>query len=119
MEIIFDKGYTYKHFNLKWFNYDVLKYVPVTDSKIMNEIIRVSKDTYLKLNLDSYIRYDIRMDTDNNLYVIDANPYPAIFYPKGNEGCADSILRNSTIMDHLGFVEHNIKCAKKRAINYQ
>jgi len=119
IECVFSKGYTFKHFDLKWKDYNALRYDTVTDEKIVKDIMRVAKDTYLKLGLDGYIRYDIRMDKNGKLYVIDANPYPAIFYPKGTEGCADFILLKSKIMNNVAFVEHNVKCAIKRAKSYQ
>lgn len=119
IECVFAKGYSFKHYDLKWKDYNVLKYELVNDDMIRDNIVSIAKDTFVKMNLDGYIRYDIRMDIDGRLYVIDVNPYPAIFYPKGLEGCADFILLNSKIMNNVAFVEHNIKCAIERAKTYQ
>jgi D-alanine-D-alanine ligase len=126
IECVFSKGYTFKHFDLKWKDYNALRYEPVTDKKIFDDIVRVAKDTYLKLDLDGYIRYDIRMNKDGELFIVDVNPYCAIFYAKDNEGCADYILLKSKKMNNWasccpqwGFLEYNIKCAIKRAENYK
>lgn len=119
VECIFTNGYTFKHYDLKWKDYNATYYVPITDDKIKENIATISKKTYGLMNLDSYIRYDMRMDKNGNLYIIDVNPYPAMFYRPDNYGCGDTILANSQIMNHKQFIEHNINCAMHRAKTYQ
>lgn len=103
----------YKYFELKWKENSV-KYVSVENKELQSKIMEFAKDTYVKLKLDSYVRFDIRIDQNNNLYIIDVNPYPAIFYSPINYGCADFILKYSSIMNHTQFLLHNIECAKLR-----
>jgi D-alanine-D-alanine ligase len=47
---------------------------PELESKILN----IAKKTYRALELNGYARIDVRMDKDENVYVIEANPNPNI-----------------------------------------
>jgi D-alanine-D-alanine ligase len=118
IECIFDATNTFKHYDLKWTNYALLNYADVKDEILLENITNIAKDTYRKLGLDSYIRYDIRMDNNGEMFVVDANPYCALFYAPADYGCADVILSRSKIMTNVQFIEHNVKCAIERAKNY-
>jgi D-alanine-D-alanine ligase len=44
------------------------------------QIVKLCKRIYRVLNLSGYARLDCRMDADNRLYLIEANPNPQLAY---------------------------------------
>lgn len=48
------------------------------DKILEDKIIKICKKTYQVLNLSGYARIDLRVTTDNKIYVIEANPNPNI-----------------------------------------
>jgi D-alanine-D-alanine ligase len=44
------------------------------------QIVKLCKRIYRVLNLTGYARLDFRMDADNRLYLIEANPNPQLAY---------------------------------------
>lgn len=118
LECIFEKNECFKHYNLKWYNYLHFSYAMVTDDQsLSNKIISFAQQTYNLLHLDGYVRFDLRMDHNGKLYLLDVNPYCAIFYAKHLYGSADMILSNSKIMNHYTFVKHLFDCARHRYLN--
>lgn len=106
IECIFGDGHEFKDYDLKWVSFEYLKYKQIDDKTLFNKLTDFAKDIFVKLRLDGYVRFDIRMDNDNNLFLLDVNPYCGIFYPKNLYGSADFILENSRIMNYKQFVEH-------------
>ena len=70
--------------------------------------------TWCLLRLDGHVRIDVRMDHSGNIYVIDVNSYPALFYDDDIKWDADFILANSKIMNTVAFIEHNLNVGIKR-----
>lgn len=117
MECIFLNGETFKHYDLKWGDSLNMQYKPIHDSALQNKIMQFCKDIFVLMDIDSYVRFDLRMDVNEKLYINDINSYCAMFYPmKEPYGSADLILKNSKIMNHKSFLEEMIQCAKKRVI---
>ena len=115
MECIFLNGETFKHYDLKWGTNNNMKYKSVDDVHLQSKIMNFCQNLYIIMGIDSYVRFDLRMDINGTLYVNDVNSYCALFYPADEPyGSADLILKNSKIMNHMSFIEENIKCAKKR-----
>jgi D-alanine-D-alanine ligase len=114
IECIFDNGYEFKDYDLKWYLFNHLSYKQVNDNEIYNNLVKFSEDIFIKLELDGYVRFDIRMDQNKKLYLLDVNPYCGIFYPKEQYGSADFILENSKIMNHKEFVEYSFDVSKNR-----
>ena len=50
------------------------------DSHLMDRIQRIAKRAYRALDLSGYARIDLRMDEDERVYVIEANPNPNLAY---------------------------------------
>jgi D-alanine-D-alanine ligase len=50
----------------------------VISPELEKKIIDASKKTYKVLNLNGYARIDLRVDSMNQVYVIEANPNPDI-----------------------------------------
>ena len=116
IECVFTGQDKFKHYEFKWLDNDVstMFYQQVDDPLLQKKIMEFSRDAFKELKLDGYVRFDIRMDKDQNLYLIDVNPYCGIFYSPQNYGCADTILKYSKLMNHYDFLMHNIEYAKYR-----
>ena len=50
------------------------------DPALLDRIQRIAKRTYRALDLSGYARIDLRMDADDRVYVIEANPNPNLAY---------------------------------------
>ncbi len=64
------------------------KISPELEEKIQN----IAKKTYKVLDLNGYARIDVRMDKDENIYVIEANPNPNI--ARDDEFAESSFYKN-------------------------
>lgn len=53
-------------------------YVNKLDEALEKNIIEVSKRAYRALNIQSYIRFDMRISSDGKVYIIEANTNPCI-----------------------------------------
>lgn len=116
LECIFANGETFKHYHLKWETWTNIKCENLNDNILQKKIIDFCRQLYIVMELDSYVRFDLRINHEGVLYVNDVNSYCGIFYPKEFYGSADLILKNSRIMNHKTFLEENIKCAQRRAL---
>jgi D-alanine-D-alanine ligase-like ATP-grasp enzyme len=113
IECIFPENESFKHFDLKWKEFDSIKWVKSDDTILSEKIKLMSKTMFLALNGVGYGRLDIRVDANSEPYFLEINPNCGIFYPMPDIGSADFILLNSEI-GHVGFIEHIINCAIKR-----
>jgi D-alanine-D-alanine ligase len=50
------------------------------DATLTDRIQRIAKRTYRALDLSGYARIDVRMDADDRMYVLEANPNPNLAY---------------------------------------
>ena len=50
------------------------------EPQLLERIQRIAKRAYQALDLSGYARIDLRMDADNRVYVIEANPNPNLAY---------------------------------------
>jgi len=65
VECIFNNGETFKHFELKWKEYESIKWIKSED-KILNEkLIKMAKDVFLVMKGTGYARLDIRVNNNN------------------------------------------------------
>lgn len=67
---------------------------PETDKPLIEKVKQISLDCWKKFNLHGYVRVDIRVDKDNNPYVLEINANPCIspdagFYVACNQGGVD------------------------------
>jgi len=110
IECIFSEGETFKHYQLKWFEYEKISWLPVTEPQLAHNLKEIAKKVFVGIKGVGYGRCDFRMDKDGNLYFLEINPNCGIFYPSDCFGSADFILKNDPI-GHRGFLEHIINCA--------
>jgi len=115
VEFRFPEGESFKHFDLKWRDYQRMSCIPVDDPILAGRIKEVSRRFFVGLGGTGYGRCDIRMDQSGELFMLEINPNCEIFYPPGDEGCADFILLNDPA-GHQGFVETILRSAMKRAV---
>lgn len=114
IEFVFPEGESFKHFDLKWIDYAEMKSVPVSDSGLAETLRQRVASTFLALGLDGYARCDLRMNQAGEIYFLEINANPGIFYPEGSFGSADIILSMDPL-GHAGFLRHLISCAIRRS----
>lgn len=113
MEIGFPAGESFKHFELKWVDYHSIQLHPVTDSDLDRRLRELAARTFTEVGASGYVRFDIRMDAAGELYVLDCNTNPGLFYPIGEFGNADLIL-DAEPEGHKHFLQHIIASGLKR-----
>jgi len=119
VECVFNNGETFKHFDLKWKEYENIKWIPCADEDLAFKLKDMSKKMFVALSGSGYGRTDIRVDAKGDPYYLEINANPGIFYPAPVDhpdamGSADFILVYDK-MGHVNFIEHIMKCAIKRA----
>jgi D-alanine-D-alanine ligase len=113
VEFIFPKGESFKHYSMKWIDYDQMDVavvdVPELDQRLRDYTSRV----FMALKGNGYARCDFRLGPDGEMYMLEINPNCGIFYPPTDPGSADFSLLNDPV-GHQGFMELIIDAAFKR-----
>ncbi len=94
MEFLFPQGETFKHYDLKWIEYQDMSCRPCEDAELNERLRAMSQQMFLGLNGAGYGRCDIRMNADGELFMLEINPNCGIFYSPEEAGSADFILLN-------------------------
>ena len=113
VEFLFPPGESFKHFDLKWKDYELMSTRPVSDPALAARLREAAALTFTALGGSGYGRCDFRMDAAGTIYLIEINPNCAVFYPEGQYGSADFILASDP-GGHRGFLEHLLACAIRR-----
>jgi len=113
VEFVFPAGESFKHFDLKWKDYQSMTCVRCDDAELACRLKEMSRRFFLGLHGTGYGRCDIRMNQQGELFMLEINPNCELFYPPGDEGSADFILLNDPA-GHTGFVDTIIRSALKR-----
>jgi D-alanine-D-alanine ligase len=113
IEVLFPPGETFKHFDLKWIDYELLSEAPVTDAELNAELRAAAAGMFAALGTTGYARVDLRLSHDGTLHALEINPNCAVFYPDGWFGSADLILALDPL-GHRGFLQHIIDSALRR-----
>jgi D-alanine-D-alanine ligase len=106
----------FKHFDLKWIDYDQIRWSAVSDGALAERLMAQSAAVFVALNGSGYARADFRMDASGELYFLEINPQCGVFYPEGSYGSADDILAHDPT-GHGGFLAHLLECALRRRRN--
>lgn len=114
LEVCFAANETFKHFDLKWKDYENMSLRPSSDPAIAEKLRRLGAQTFSAVGASGYIRLDVRMDRDGNPYVLDCNTNCGIFYAPETFGAADFILASEPD-GHRNFLRHIIRCGLRRA----
>lgn len=113
LEFLFPEGETFKHFALKWEDYQEMESQVVQDLGLAARLREVASDTFVSLGHDGYARIDFRVDSDGEIFFLEINSNPSIFYPEGEYGSADFILSKDEV-GFEGFLERILQAAKRR-----
>jgi len=115
VECRFPAGEEFKHFDLKWHDYDGLAWVAVEDADLDARLRDMARKVFVGLNGRGFGRLDVRSNpSGSKLQFLEINPNCGIFYPRGLFGSADEILAASEGTPeggHRAFSERLIQCA--------
>ncbi|KAG2482940.1 hypothetical protein HYH03_018165 [Edaphochlamys debaryana] len=117
IECAFAEGEDFKHFDLKWTDYDSLQWRPLEGEPELAERLRVAAcDTFTATRGVSYGRCDFRLDPHGGLWLLEINPQCGVLYPPGQHGSADFILAldPSRKHDHMAFIRSILDTALER-----
>ncbi len=113
VEFIFPAGESFKHYDMKWIEYEKMSVAVVDDPKIQKTLREQTMRVFKELGGNGYARCDYRMDADGVIYMLEINPNCGIFYPPHEPGSADFSLLNDRT-DHLKFMKLIIRNAQIR-----
>ena len=114
VEFVFPEGETFKHYDMKWVDYEQMS-VKIVDDKRVEKVMREQTARLFKtMNGSGYARCDYRMDADGTIYMLEINPNCGIFYGPHEPGSADFSLLNDPFYDHNKFLHLIIRSAKNR-----
>lgn len=113
VEFLFPEGESFKHFDLKWKDYEGMTCIQCEDDQLAERLEEMSRKLFLGLNGAGYGRCDIRMNADGELYMLEINPNCDVAYPLDEAGSADLILMHER-WGHREFFEKIIRAALKR-----
>lgn len=117
VEFLFPPNESFKHYDLKWVNYDSLKCVPCDDPALAARLQAMAKKMFVVLNGSGYGRCDFRVNAHGDVYLLEINPNCGIFYPPDELGSADYILLQHP-EGHRGFIERIIRAAQSRQASF-
>jgi D-alanine-D-alanine ligase-like ATP-grasp enzyme len=116
VECCFPVGDDFKHFDLKWVDWEGLVWKPVTDAPLDARLRDMAKKVFSGLQGRGFGRLDVRSDPQGEvLQFLEINPNCGIFYPPNSFGSADEILAASGPRGHEEFLERLIACALRDA----
>jgi D-alanine-D-alanine ligase-like ATP-grasp enzyme len=109
----FPDGESFKHYQLKWFDYHGLQAAPVRDGGLEARLRDASARMFAGLDGTGYGRCDLRIDRDGRLFMLEINPNCGIYYPASDPGSADLCLLHDPA-GHEGFTRDIIAAAHRR-----
>ncbi len=109
----FPEGESFKHYHLKWVDYDGLEALPVTDPLLDARLREVTARFFLGMRGVGFGRCDIRLDRDGRPFMLEINPNCGIYYPATDPGSADLCLRHDPA-GHEGFTRTLVQAALAR-----
>ncbi|CED57637.1 D-alanine--D-alanine ligase family protein [Aliivibrio wodanis] len=59
--------------------------IAVTEEPLRSELAKIGQKIFNQFGLQTLVRVDVRMDNENNLYVLETNPKPDLKRPKGDK----------------------------------
>ena len=109
----FPPGETFKHYDLKWVNYEGLSAAPVEDP-LLDARVRAASGTFFQgMRGAGYGRCDLRVDRDGRVFMLEINPNCGVYYPPTDPGSADLILAADP-QGHAGFTRRLVAAALAR-----
>jgi D-alanine-D-alanine ligase len=117
VEFMFPAGESFKHYNMKWVEYEQMSVAPVNDARIEKVLREQTTRLFKSMNGNGYARCDYRMDADGTIYMLEINPNCGIFYAPNEPGSADFCLIHDPAYSHHKFLKLIIRSAKNRQDN--
>ena len=114
VEFIFPAGESFKHYDMKWVEYEKMSVAAVRNTKIEKTLREQTMRVFKELGGNGYARCDYRMDANGVIYMLEINPNCGIFYPPSEPGSADFSLLNDTINNHAKFMKLIMRAGQKR-----
>jgi D-alanine-D-alanine ligase len=114
VEFIFPDGESFKHYDMKWIDYEKMSVAPVDDKRIEKTLRDQTARVFKAMNGNGYARCDYRMDADGTILMLEINPNCGIFYAPHEPGSADFSLMNDPVYNHHKFLNLIIRSAKNR-----
>lgn len=116
VECRFTNGEEFKHFDLKWIDYESMQWVPMKEEEeeLRNKLKDAARTAFIALRGVSYGRCDFRVDAEGNVFFLEINPNCGIFYPPNAMGSADYILALDPSTSHAAFIDHILEAAQSR-----
>ncbi len=113
VEFIFPEGESFKHYNMKWVDYDKMRVAVLDNAEYDRRVRDYTLRVFQAFGASGYARCDFRLGKDGEIYMLEINPNCGIFYPPFDPGSADFSLLNDPI-GHQGFMDLIIRSALKR-----
>ena len=115
VECRFAPGEDFKHYNLKWVDYEEISWHPVTDADLAKRLKEMAVKSFQSMEGRGYGRIDVRSDeTGQHLYFLEVNPNCGLFYPEGLYGSADFILdKTNPVTGHADFLLNQVEVARR------
>jgi D-alanine-D-alanine ligase len=114
VEFCFPSGDSFKHFDMKWKDYEAMACIQCEDNQLAERLEDMSRKVFLGLNGSGYGRCDIRMDAAGELFLLEINPNCDVAYPlEEAAGSADLILMYEP-WGHREFFVRLMRAALKR-----
>lgn len=117
VEFIFPEGESFKHYDMKWVDYEKMSVAPVNDRRIEKVLREQTTRLFKSMNGNGYARCDYRMAADGAIYMLEINPNCGIFYSPEEPGSADFSLLNDKAYNHHKFMKLIIRAAQNRRDN--
>jgi D-alanine-D-alanine ligase len=117
VEFIFPEGESFKHYDMKWVDYEKMSVAPVNDRHIEKVLREQTARLFKAMNGNGYARCDYRMSADGTIHMLEINPNCGIFYAPDEPGSADFSLINDPVYNHQKFLKLIIRAAQKRQAN--
>ena len=114
VEFIFPEGESFKHYDMKWVDYEKMSVAAVNDANIEKTLREQTTRVFKVLGGNGYARCDYRMDATGTIYMLEINPNCGIFYHPSEPGSADFSLMNDPVYNHVKFMKLIIRAAQKR-----
>jgi D-alanine-D-alanine ligase len=109
----FPEGETFKHYDMKWVEYDGLHSFPVPDQELDARLREVSARFFVGIRGAGFGRCDIRVSPDGRPFMLEINPNCGVYYPPSDPGSADLCLAHDPA-GHVGFTRQIVAAALRR-----
>jgi len=117
VEFIFPNGESFKHYDMKWVDYEKMSVAPVNDKRIEKVLREQTSRLFKVMDGNGYARCDYRMSADGTIHMLEINPNCGIFYAPHEPGSADFSLINDPVYNHQKFLKLIVRSAQNRQAN--